>query len=127
MVKFKIILAILLVMLLSMATVSAFAQARYGIRTSAPVETSTSLVLPAETWVYGIKIYADAGNSFMGVYDVATFGAATNANVEDEIGEATQYDTAESWYPEPKYFANGVSVVMSTGVGFIHYGAEPTQ
>lgn len=125
--KLKRILSILLVIALLVAVMPAFAQSRYGIRTSDAVQTSTALVLPAKTWVYGIKIFADAGNSFAGIYDVATLGAANYTNVVDEIGEATQYDSAEIKYAKPKYFANGVTVVMTTGVFFIDYGPEPTN
>jgi hypothetical protein len=103
------------------------AQARYGLQRSSAVETSTALVLPAKTWVYGMTIFADAANSFMGIYNAATLGACTATTVKDEIGEATQYDTAEKWYAKPEYFADGVSVVMSTGVGFIYYGPEPSR
>ena len=111
--------------MLMINVVPVFAQARHGTRLSAAVQTSTALVLPASTWVYGLKIFADAASSFMGIYDAATLGACTDETVKDEIGEATQYDTAEKHYAKPVYFTNGVSVVMTTGVGWVEYGQEP--
>ena len=125
--KLKRVSLILLAIVLFVWVTPVFAQARYGLRVSAPIETNTDAALPAGTWVYGIKIYADASSSYMGINDAATVSAATVANTKDDIGEATQYDTAETWYAKPMYFTNGVSVQMSVGTGFIYYGPEPTE
>ena len=117
-------IAVILVLLAGVSP--AFADSgRYGTQLSVAVQTSTALVLPADTWVYGITIFADEASSFMGVYDAATLGACTNATVKDEIGEATQYDTAEKHYTKPIFFTSGVSVVMSTGVAWVEYGPAP--
>jgi hypothetical protein len=125
--KFKKYLSILLVVALMAGIAPAFAQSRYGLTQSDAIETTTALALPAGTWVYSLKLYADAGNSFAGVYDAATVGTCTAATIVDELGEATQYDSVEIKYEKPKYFATGVSVVMSTGVLIIDYGPEPTN
>jgi hypothetical protein len=49
----------------------------------------------------------------------------TTVYAQDEIGEASQYDTATRMYTKPIYFSKGVGVVMSTGVASIIYGPEP--
>lgn len=123
--KGSFIAILLIVGLVATSMIAYAASGRYGIKISDPVETSTALVLPAGTWVYGIKIYADASNSMMALYDTATVAAALVGNAVDEIGEATQHDSKTVWYPKPKYFATGVTVNMVTGVGFIYYGPAP--
>ena len=121
----KRIVLVLLAIALMVGSTPVFAQSRYSLKTSDAVETSTALVLAAGTWVYGIKIFADASSSFAGVYDCATLGDASASTLVDEIGEATQYDSAEIKYSKPKYFADGVTVVMTTGVLQIEYGPQP--
>ena len=106
------------------------AQSRFGLKSSGPIEADADLKLPAGTWVYGARIYADAASSYMGLYNnVTVAGGQSTANNGtqwmDEIGEATQYDTAEILYPSPIYFSNGVSVGITTGVGWVNYGPEP--
>ncbi len=103
----------------------ALAQARRGLFTSSAIETSTALVLPAKTWVYAIRLFADQASSVPGLYNTATLGGATASTVKAEIGEATQFDTEEIKYNPPINFPNGVSVIMSTGVLLIDYGATP--
>jgi len=117
-------LSLLLVMFL-LATPVFAAGERYGTQFSDAVETTTALVLPANTWVYGTKLFADEASSFMGVYNSATLSNCTGSTVKDEIGEATQYDTAYNVFPKPILFTSGVSVVMDTGVGWIMYGGAP--
>lgn len=124
--KLKSILAILVIALLLFVT-PAFAQARYSLKVSVPIETSTALVLPAGTWVYGVKVYADANSSWAALYDVATIAGADadETTRKEELGEATQYDSVEIMYETPIYYTNGVTVKMTTGICFIYYGAEP--
>ena len=130
---FLIVLALVLVWAVGVAP--AFAQARYGTRTSQTIETTGIAIddkgnaMDYPVYVYGISIFADAASSYMGVYDCDTLLELASASIypKDEIGEATQYDTEERWYTTPKYFSDGVGVIMFTGVGFIHYGPEPTD
>lgn len=124
--KLKKFLPVLLIAaMLVLSAAPAYAQARYGGFKSAAVQTSTALVLPAKTWVYGLEIFADAASSFMGIYNCATLATASDALVVDEIGEATQYDTQSRRYASPIYFATGVTVVITTGIGWVYYGPEP--
>ena len=122
----KRLIALMLVLALACSVTPAFAQAR--VKSTTGIESNSSLELPANTWVYGIKLYADASNSFMAIYDAAAVAVTdTGANAIDEIGEATQYDSVEVWYPKPIKFVNGVSVIITTGVGFIFYGPAPSN
>ena len=129
--KLKRILPVLLIVLCMLLVSSAPAQAaqptyaRYGLQKSAAVQTSTALLLPAGTWVYGLEIFAEASSSVRGIYDAATLGTATDDTVVSEIGEATQYDSKTVLFSRPIYFTNGVTVVMSTGVGFVLHGPQP--
>lgn len=110
----------------------AYAQARFGLHVSQPIE-STGIATDADgvtmdygVWVYGIRIFADASNSFMGIYNADVVATdLTKANCKDEIGEATQHDTAERFYDKPMYFSDGVGIVISTGVGWVIYGSAP--
>ena len=124
--KFKKILVLAMVILLA-AAAPAFAQARHGVQSTKGIESSVALKLSAGTWVYGIKLYADAGSSFATIYDAATYVFKTVADAVDEIGEATQYDSQVIWYPKPIYFASGVSVYIATGVVYIFYGPPPSN
>ncbi len=124
--KFLVVIAIL--MLLAMVGSPAFAQARYGVRISASVEVPTDAVLPAGTWVYGWKIFADDTNSTAGIFDAIAAvaqGTVTIADLKGDIGEATQYDSKTEWFPVPIFFANGVSIKMTTGIVWIYYGPHP--
>lgn len=124
--KLKKFLPILLLVAMLLLAGPAYAQARYGTQMSAAVETSTALLLPAGTWIYGMTIYADsAANAFMGVYDSATLGGCTNDTVKGETGEPTQYESTYTPLPGPVFCKNGVSVVITVGVGWVHYGPEP--
>ncbi len=109
----------------------AIAQAQYGLQITQPLE-SNGIFIDAQgnsmtegTWVYGLKIFADDTNSFMGIYDADTTGEFTAANCKDEIGEATQYDKAVDFYDTPIFFSDGVGGVIATGVGYVYYGAAP--
>ncbi len=131
MLKFnKILLSIVLVLVVSMFISSpASAQARFGIRSTGAIESATDLKLPAGTWVYGTRIYADASSSWMAVYNAATYAAGDNdlSLIIDEIGEATQYESQTNWFKKPIYCSSGVSVQITTGIGIIFYGPEPTE
>jgi hypothetical protein len=123
----KKICSVLLAVILAFAMITpVFAGiGHYGLRISKAVEANEALILPAGTWVYGMKVYADAASSFMGVYNSATMGACTNDNVIGEVGEATQYDTETQMFPVPIFCSEGVSVVIGVGVGFVFYGSAP--
>jgi len=129
--KVKGFLAVLAALALLLNVSPAFAQARYSTRTSQPLESSGIFTdedgneMNYAVWVYGVEIFADEASSFMGVYNTTTVGAATAATVKDEIGEATQYDTATRFYEQPRYYSSGVVGIISTGVGFVHYGPQP--
>lgn len=129
--KRKIFTVLAILSLACLLSVPAYAQARYGLRTSRPVQVDAVVTdnagnaMDYPVWVYGIRIFADANNSFMGVYDADTTGECDDTTVRDEIGEATQYDTAVKMYDKPIFFSDGVAVIMTTGVGFIIYGPEP--
>ena len=125
--KFKKILVLALVMLLAVSAPAFGARARDGIQTTNGISTSTALVLPAGTWVYGVKIYASAASSAIAVYDAATYVGSTIADAIDEVGEATQYESQVVWYPKPIYCANGVSAYILAGVGYIYYGPPPSK
>jgi hypothetical protein len=86
------------------------------------VTADTASVLAAGTYVYGISILATSANAQMGIYDSATLPGAS-API-DELGEATQYNRAESRWLDPIYFENGVTVIISNGVGFIDYASS---
>jgi len=129
MVKLKRILLVLLAIIFLAGVTPVFAQARYGIRSkriSASTDGTVS-ALGANTWVYGIKIYATSTSARLGIYDVDTQAELSSSDTEafDEIGEATQYESTESWYAKPTLFTQGVSALCTNGVGFVYYGPEP--
>lgn len=116
--------------------VSAFASTgRYGTRTSQPLETTGifndqgGIAMDYSVWVYGVTIYADAANSYVGLYDCDTTVElnATTIYPRYEIGEPTQYETTTEMFTKPKYFDDGVGAIIFTGVAFIEYGPEPTD
>ena len=126
--KFSI-LTLALVCLLSLSTIVLAANPS-RIRSTKGIEessTASTLGLSGGTWVYGVRLYADASNSFATIYDATTYDAKTVAEAVDELGEATQYETVTVWYPKPIYFENGVSIYIATGVAYIFYGPEPKE
>lgn len=135
MVKLKRVLLVLLVVVLMAGIVPVFAaQARYGTKNSRFIETTGMLTdqdgnsMTYPVWIYSISIYADATNSFMGVYDTATAVALCNTEyARDEIGEATQFDVATRVYAKPQYYAEGVGAIITTGCGSVEYGSEPKE
>ena len=118
---FKKLLSVLLVAGLLLASAPCYAQARYSL-SRATCETSTASLITGPVWVHGLSIFADAANSFAGVYDVATLYDTSTSNLRDEIGEATQYDRCEIMYDDPVYYSTAVTVVMTTGVLTVYYG-----
>jgi hypothetical protein len=128
----KFVWLLLVIALVALLAVPAFAASgRYGLRVSQALE-STGIFVDDEgnnmdygVWVYGVKIYADAASSFMGIYNADTESECTVANLKDETGEATQYDTAEKVFQQPLYFSDGVYAIITTGVGWVIYGAQP--
>ena len=128
--KFKKVLSmIVLALIIAVSSVlPAFAQARYGVQTTGAYEISENLILPAGTWVYGVRLYADESSSVAVVYNAATFaeGEADITLKIDELGEATQYNSQFITYPKPIYCENGVSVGITLGIMFVYYGPEPT-
>ena len=124
--KLKSFVSLVLILALAFCATPVFAQARYGVQSSGAIESHSNLELPAGTWVYGIKLYADASSSWMAVYNSATT-EGQEAYIIDEIGEATQYDSQVVWYPKPIYCANGVSVRILIGTGYVYYGPAPTN
>lgn len=117
----KRILIALLVFLFLVNINPVFSQSKWK-RKRISATANTALLLPAGTWVYGISIHATTAGAQMGIYNVATLGAATSPT--DEVGEATQYNTAFSPWPEPICFTNGVTVLITNGVGFVEYASS---
>lgn len=126
--KFLVVLLAVAVLLSVAAPAYALTSARRGLQTSTAQE-ATAVVYTDPTWVYGITIWADESNSYMAVCNEDTLAetVASTVTILDEIGEASQYESATEWYPIPKYFSDGVSVIIFTGVGFIHKGPAPTN
>lgn len=121
----KKLLSTLLVAIFLLWTAPVLAQEEYGLEVSADME-ATGIAFDETSWVYKIAIFADATNSYMGLYNVNTTTELQAASEpEDEIGEATQWDTAERSYEKPVYYSDGVGVVIFTGVGFIWRGPQP--
>lgn len=127
---------LILALVFALSIGQAKAQSRYSKPWSQPIETSGIFTdndgntMDYPVWIYGIKIYADASSSFMGIYDCDTTYELLHqgtVTAKDEIGEATQYDTATEYYSDPLYFSDGVGAIISTGVGFVKYGPEPTR
>lgn len=134
--KLKRFLVILLVAALVIGfNAPAFAQSRYSTRTSRPIESTgiltdqSGVTMDYAVWIYGITIYADATSSFMGVYDCDTTLELNSGTVypKDEVGEPTAYERTSVWYDTPMYYSDGVGAIIGTGVGFVHYGPEPTS
>ena len=133
--KLKKFLPVLLIAaLLVFCATPAYAQARYGLMTSRPIEADGILVdqdgnnMDSATWVYGVTIYADsAANAFIGLYnhDDAADLALTTSYSRYEIGEPTQYESTTELFDKPFYFDTGVVAVISVGVAWVYYGAEP--
>lgn len=105
------------------------------IRTTQPNESEAILTgqdgetMDYEVWVYGLSIYADAASSFFGLYDADTYAEliATTTYARDEIGEPTQYEYTDKWYPNPIKYLDGLGMIIKTGVGFVHYGPAPSS
>ena len=114
----RILLILLVVLLLSVNPLSAGTKWKI-LRQS--VSTNTALLLPAGTWVYGISLHATSTNAQMSIYNSATLGGTSTPI--DEIGEPTQYNTVDFPWPDPIYFSNGVTVIISNGVGFVSYAS----
>jgi hypothetical protein len=131
--KLRVFQMLVLVLVIAFLCASpAFAQARYGLHTSRPLESTGVFTdrdgnaMDYAVWIYGVKVYADAATSELGIYDCDTVQEiADGETAVDEIGEASQYDTAERYYPQPIFFSDGVTGVIATGVGFVIYGPEP--
>lgn len=129
----KFLSVLLIAGLMLSAAAPAFAQSRYGLFTTQPIE-STGIAtgqdgntMDYEVWIYGLSIYADAASSFMGIYDCDTMAELNSGTTyaRDEIGEPTQYEYTDKMYDEPRRFTDGVGVIIFTGVGFVHYGPAP--
>ena len=132
--KFKrllpvIVLVAMLMLCVTPAQAAVPTYARYGLTASNAIEVSTDLVVPAGSWVYGWKIFADSASSVAALHDSATFQAASASNIVDEIGEATQYDDTTTWFERPIYLVNGGSVVMVGSLGTVNIwtGPQPTN
>ena len=133
-IKKKIIMVIALGIFFLAQIAPAFAQARYGTKKSRPLETSgvftdkDGKTMDYGVWIYGISIFADQANSYMGTYDCDTADELNASTIypRDEVGEATQYDTATNMYLTPEYYSDGVGAIIFTGVGSVLYGPEPT-
>ena len=124
----KLLKALLAVaFLLMLSAPPAQAQARYGLSVSDAVTANDDLTLPAGTWVYGWKIFAEAATAYANLIDAATSAEGIASNIVDEIGEATALDSTTNWFEAPIFFTNGVSVQVPSGVGtvFIYYGPQP--
>ena len=121
--------------LLLAAAAPAFAQGRYGLHTSRPLQAEGIFTdddgntMDYGVWVYGVTIMADDANSFAGLYDCDTTSEllATTIYPKDEIGEATQYDSQTKMYDKPFWYSDGVGAIIKTGIVFVHYGPQPTD
>ncbi len=127
---FKVLPVLLIALVLVAAPASA--DVRYGTQTSNPLNADgvftgqDGAAMDYGVWVYGITLFADEANSFAGIYNADTEAEFIAANLRDEIGEATQYDTAFHWYEGgPRYFSDGIGAVIEIGSIFVHYGKEP--
>lgn len=122
--KLKKVLAILMVLAVTLGISPVFAQERHSLRV-AVATTDTDALLAAGTWVYGIGAYATSSNGCIGIYDYATIVDAGSTRVKGEVGHATAGMTQTYFFDKPLYFTYGVSVKVSSAVGFIYYGPEP--
>ena len=129
----KKVLGLVLALALLVNIAPAFAQARFGTRTSRPIETSGIMIdqsgntMDYSVWLYGVTVYADAASSYVGLYDCDTVTELLHSTIYPryEIGEPTQYETTTVQFDTPKYFSDGVGAIISTGVAFVEYGPEP--
>lgn len=119
------VIAVLLMLLISLFSTPVYAQARYGY-TFTPVTTDTASVLGAGTWVYGAGIYTKVAAGHIGLYDVATVGEATDAELSaPEVGHATQYMCEFLFYDKPIYFSTAVTAIVGGNIGMVVSGPEP--
>jgi len=126
--KFNKILVLALVVLFAVSA-PVFAQSRYGVQSSGLLTGKNNLVFSAGTWVYGWKIYASSASSISTLYDAVALDTdiAETEYIIDELGEATQYDSVEVWFPKPIRFARGVSVRCITGAAVVFVGPPPSK
>jgi len=103
--------------------------ARYGLKTYGPYETAgTTIATTDGVWIYGWSIFADASSSFAGIKDCDTTAEINDHStypLDDEIGEATQYDSQTKWFAKPIYFSEGLGIALSEGTVFVYYGPPP--
>jgi hypothetical protein len=137
---FAIFIALAVVGMLCFSQVpSTQAQARYGLFTYGPytilstndagsTAAGTHLITTDPVWIYGWMIFSEAGSSYAGIKDcdtVAELNDHSTYPLDDEIGEATQYDSETKWFPKPMYFSEGLGLALSAGTVLIYYGPEP--
>lgn len=120
--KIIVILLALSLAFAPMLIAKANADARHGMIASTKT-SSTAGIVSGGVWVYGIKIYASAASARMAICDSAT--TCESANVYDEIGTATQYNSDSVMYSKPVYFSNGISMWIGAGTGTVYYGGPP--
>ena len=86
------------------------------------VTTNTSSVgnFQAGSLILGYKLYANDAADSCGLYDVATAGAAANANLIDEWYEATDEETNIQMWPFPYKLTTDLSV-LTNGICIIYY------
>ncbi len=90
-----------------------------------PVAVSTTTVLPAYHRVIGFVVvpYAvGAGSELtLGLYDAATTGALTEANLYDEAEWDDDGNNQPRWYPAPKRLLNGLGFIQGPNTVAIIY------
>lgn len=127
--KLKLVLVglMLLALCITLCATPAFAQSRYGVQSSGLLTGKNNLVYSAGTWVYGWKVYASSASSYSTLYDAVALDTdiAEPEFIIDELGEATQYESTEVWFPKPIQFARGVSVRCITGAAIVFVGPAP--
>lgn len=89
----------------------------------------------AGTMLYGFSVYSDSAGGTAAIYDASTVGSisatvstATTSYVNaivDEIGEATQYDTAYSDWISPRKLSTGFTMVSVNNPNVcVYYGRQ---
>lgn len=85
------------------------------------VASDTANAVSSSKEIYGYTMIATDATAEAALYDVATIAATSNTNIVSEATEALLGDSQTIWFPKPKVFPNGCTVILDTAVVIIYH------